>query len=426
MKISVIIPPWNYYKDPFKLHPVNELYLATCIDETLAYSTVDVLDSRKNGIVKEDSDVYIYWISRVSDFSDILSIISTTKTKNNDSVHIVCGVYSNLFLDVAENIDSIIVGPPEDLVILAIEDLQKTGKIKPLYEGSWNKSDYKKYSFPKRHYLAEAKITNTKVFEKYGGVKGTSVMFSRGCPFNCYYCSYNIPNTLQRRSNAQIRDEISYLKENYNVAGINLRDEMCIPSWAKDVYEYMSIFKDLDVIWRGQTRANLNKDILKFAGDTGCVELSLGIESACQNVLDIVNKKQDLENIKNVIAMSHDAGIKIKMCLILGLPGEPQNILDMTKNYIEEANPDYVNVSGFCPIPGSEIFKNYQDYGIKYIDNNWKKHAHLMCRFDKEESFGLPFEYEEDNRWGKTFSRNEIEANIVDLQEYLRNRKLVY
>jgi hypothetical protein len=88
--------------------------------------------------------------------------------------------------------------------------------------------------------------------------------------------------------------------------------------------------------------------------------------------------------------------------------------------------PDFLSVSGFDPFPGSPIYNNQKFYGIKYVDPDWSKHAHLLFRFSKEEEVGLPFEYEPENQWGKTFTREEIACNIQEIQQYAREHQMLY
>jgi hypothetical protein len=94
--------------------------------------------------------------------------------------------------------------------------------------------------------------------------------------------------------------------------------------------------------------------------------------------------------------------------------------------------PDYVAVSGLDPFPGSQIYNNQEYYGIKSVDHDWGNHAHLLFRFsDKgseasEEEFGVPFEYHEENQWGKTLTRKEILDAIKKVQRYSRDQKLLY
>ena len=69
---------------------------------------------------------------------------------------------------------------------------------------------------------------------------------------------------------------------------------------------------------------------------------------------------------------------------------------------------------------------NKEYYGIKYIDKDWSKHAHLMFRYSDNENHGLPFEYAEASQWGETFTREEITNNILQLQHYLTEREMSY
>jgi radical SAM superfamily enzyme YgiQ (UPF0313 family) len=205
-----------------------------------------------------------------------------------------------------------------------------------------------------------------------------------------------------------------------------LRDEICVPLSPKAATPYLEAIGSTNIVWRGQTRVGASKEILALAKQTGCVELALGVESVSQQVLDIVNKRQKVEEAKRSISLCRELGIKVKMCLILGLPGEPVDILDRTLRFIEEVHPDYVNVSGFCPLPGSTIFANRAKFGIKNIDDDWKRHAHLMMRFSNEEHFGLPFSYEETTPWGTGLNNTAIIDNIKTVQVFLRENGMSY
>ena len=96
------------------------------------------------------------------------------------------------------------------------------------------------------------------------------------------------------------------------------------------------------------------------------------------------------------------------------------------QKFLDDIKPDYVSLSGFCPLPGSPIYKNPELYSIKKIDNDWSKHAHLLYRFSDEEEVGIPFEYKENATWGKAFTRNEIKDNIIQTQRWLESKKMVY
>lgn len=440
LSIGIIVPTWHYFVNPFKLQPLNELYFATVIDSHFQGSdiSVNVIDLRvirtsENEISWEnitsripEHDLYLYWIAKTADYNEITFIVQQLRHAYPKAKHAVGGTHVDVFPKECEKqFDAIVLGPGEESFINIINDC-RSNSLKKVYQSDWRLVKYSDYPFARRHYLPETAIVNDALFEKYGGVRGTSALFSRGCNFKCIYCVYNVPPVIQLRNPESIEAEINYLKDEYNVKSVNLRDEICLPLSPKVAIPYLEAIGRSNVTWRGQTRIGVSKEIIALARQSGCVELAVGVESASQRVLDIISKKQTVQQAREFIEVCQSVGIKIKMCLILGLPGEPLDIVNITRSFVEETKPDYVNISGFCPMPGSSAFVNAKYYGIKHIDEDWSKYAHLLFRFSDEEDFGLPFEYEKTNRWGKTFSREEIIGNIRELQHYFGEYGMTY
>jgi radical SAM superfamily enzyme YgiQ (UPF0313 family) len=438
--VGIIVPTWHYFANPFKLQPLNELYFATVInsrftDRDIEVSIIDLRQHRKeqNGFQIDklisyvpEQDIYFYWIAKTADYLEILSIVQQLRCIYPKAKHAAGGTHVDNFPEECKkDFDAVVLGPGEESFINIVNDCRNK-RLEKVYASDWKSVHYNNYPFARRHYLPESSVVNTVLFEKYGDLRGTSAMFSRGCNFKCSYCVYNVPNTIQTRSPKSIEEEIKYLKDTYHIEGVNLRDEICISLSPKVAIPYLEAIGRSNVMWRGQTRVGVSKEILTLARQTGCVELAVGVESISQQVLDIINKGQTVGQVREFLGICKSLDIKIKMCLIFGLPGEPSDIVDITRRFIEEMQPDYINISGFCPVPGSDIFKNRQSYGIRYIDEDWSKHAHLLYRFSDEEHFGLPFEYEETNRWGKAFSREEIIENTRELQHYAKERNISY
>jgi len=439
--ITIVVPTWYYFANPFKLHPLAELYFATILDhhfkdDEISVSVTDLREIRKkkDGVNLEgvcsfipEKDLYLYWIAKSADYYEILLVIKQLRDAYPKAKHIAGGVHVDTFpKESAEHFDSIITGPGEEAFIDIVKKYSANKSFEKVYKSNWKEIHYDNYPFARRHYLSNEAVVNSVLFEKYAGIKATSAMFSRGCNFKCAYCYVNIPSIVQMRSPSSIKNEISYLKDEYSIEGINLRDEMCIPLSPKVSIPYLEAIGTSGLKWRGQTRVGVSEEVLSLASQTGCLELSIGVESVSQQVLDIINKNQTIDQVKDFLYFSKKYGIKIKMCLILGLPGEPRDIYKQTIDFIEKHKPDFVNVNGFCPAPGSTIFGKHKDYAIKSIDEDWSKHAHLLYRFSDEESFGLPFEYEKESKWGKPFSKVEIIENIKNLQHYLRKRDMCY
>ena len=433
MKITFIIPSWHYFFNPFKLQPYWEMYYATILESQFPGAEITIYDLRntnKKNFDEEvqkipEADFYLYWIMKSGDAIELYSVSKSLKVKFPKSKHIAGGTHIDMLPNESELVfDKIVIGPGEKSFMNAINEKNLDNKR---YLSDYKDYPFKDTPFPKRDFLPEKSVINNQMFEKYGSPKATMVYFSRGCFYRCSYCVYNVPNSLQVKSKERMLEEINYLKETYGVEAILLKDEIAINPKKELFQNQMDAIGQSNIIWRGQTTSIATLDQLKLAKDTGCVELSVGVETIDEGVMKIINKQwQNQNTIRTFVENARKAGIKIKVCLIFGLPGEPRDIVEKTIKFLDSIHPDYVSLSGFCPLPGSPIYKKPELYSIKKIDNDWSKHAHLLYRFSDEEEVGIPFEYKENASWGKAFSRKEIRENIIRTQRWLEDKKMTY
>ena len=126
-----------------------------------------------------------------------------------------------------------------------------------------------------------------------------------------------MPNTLQTKNKENIEKEILHLKNEYNVNAILLKDEIALNPNKKIFYPQMEAIGKSNITWRGQTTSIGTKEQLKIAKETGCVELSVGIETVDNNVMKYINKTWQSDKIITEFIQNAEVGIKIKVCLIL-------------------------------------------------------------------------------------------------------------
>ena len=436
-KACFIIPSWHYWNDPFKHTPYWELYYATHVKN--AGFEVDVVDIRSLKEDNKDSDLkrivdkihernfFFYWIFKTGDALEIYSIVKLLKKKYPFSIHVAGGTHVDMCQDeCGKHFDSIIVGPGEESFINVIRDYNKKELLKK-YSVDYKKLNFRDTQFPDRSFLPDNLIANNKMFDQYGDIKSTLTYFSRGCMMKCAFCTYNVPHYLQVKNPDLVTKEIKYLKEKYHIKGLLVKDEVAISPNKKISTEILESIGNENIIWRGQTTTMATYEQLKLAKESGCIELAFGVETVDDNVMKIIDKTwQNKESIKRCIEDAKKVGIKVKICLILGLPGEKKDIADTTLNFLEKLRPDYASVSGFLPVPGSPIARNFKKFGIKTINTNWDKYSHLLYRFSDDEEVGLPFEFEEKTPWGKSLTKTEIKENIIKVQTWLRENSMVY
>jgi radical SAM superfamily enzyme YgiQ (UPF0313 family) len=436
-RIGIVVPSWHYWDNPFKLQPLWELYYATVLERKLSPTAnqIEVIDLR--GSTGEtlsdqvcaiaDHDLFVYWIMKSGDSVEVRGIVELLRHQYPSSKHVAGGTHVDMCTDEClEIFDAVVVGPGEVSLVQVVRDIQIT-QLQKMYRQKYTEVSFSDTPYPRREFLPASAIVNNLLFQQYGGVPGTSVYFSRGCVYKCSFCVYNVPGFFQVRSPQMMKAEIAYLKETYGVEGINFRDEVIILPNERLSTIMFEALSESQVIWRGQTTTAATDKQLALARESGCQELAIGVETVDDQVMKNINKAwQTQKQVRHFIEQCKRVGIKIKMCLIFGLPGEPLDIVEKTMAFIEETEPDYIGLSGFCPVPGSPIFKNPTEYGIRYIDQDWSRHAHLLYRFGEQEEVGLPFEYEKENRWGKTFTREQIQQNIQLTQKWLNERAMVY
>lgn len=218
--------------------------------------------------------------------------------------------------------------------------------------------------------------------------------------------------------------EIEYLKSEYGVEGVVLTDEIGIPLNRRHAIEHLEAIGRTGIVWRGQCRVDgITAELAGLAREAGCITLGMGVESAVQRCLDIIDKRTSVEKAKETIRLVKTNGIEARLYMIIGLPGEPEDIVERTWSFIEETNPDLVYLSLFTVRPGTEVYSFPERFGIKRVNTDWKKTMHMYGRYS-EETPELTFEYHEQTPWGKSIPNDTIIQNYLELQGRLKERGL--
>ncbi len=198
---------------------------------------------------------------------------------------------------------------------------------------------------------------------------------SRGCPFDCTFCSVGSIWGKQHTyfSANRIISEIEYLIKNYEAKGIYFREDNFTLN-SKRTIEFCEnlIKKNIKISWACETRVdNLSEDLIKLMSESGCKAFYFGIESGSQRILDFLNKKITVEQIENAIKWSKKYNIRTYCSLISAVPGETYKDYLLTKRLMHKLKPYSYSFNIFVGIPDSTLYK----YVIKnnlyeHIDDN--------------------------------------------------------
>ena len=437
LTIGFIQPSSEYLFDPFRGDPFTHYHILTILEARFgAQIDARLIDLR--GIKKDfaiyhipECDIYLHSVYTL-DYDEQLGIINQLRLKHPKSIHIAGGPHVGSFTnDCLKVFDCLILGEGEEIIVQAVNDYLAQ-KLQKAYRQSCA-LDINAYPFDRRHFLPKNTTTRKNMLTlrkktDLGDLNGTTANFSRGCPYNCHFCAIKQVREsfsgIRFRSPQHIEAEIEYLKAEYDIKGLVILDEICIPLKKSNAVKHLETIGRTNIIWRGQCRVDgLTPEITKLARESGCVAMGLGVESVHQLSLDIINKKIDVEKSKKTIALLKQCDIEARVYMIIGLPGEPEDIVEKTWSFIEETDPDLVALSLFTIRPGTEIYNYPEKFGIKNITTDWAKTMHMWSRYDSEEPT-MTFEYETQTPWGKSMTNKQIVTNYLELQERLKQRNI--
>ena len=202
------------------------------------------------------------------------------------------------------------------------------------------------------------------------GKKATVIMTSRGCPSNpaCSFCS-RITERFRMQSAERTVFEILEINNRYGFEAFMIFDDVFAVG-KKRLFEIAQMLAARKFVFRCFGKSSLlTREICELLKKLGVVEVGIGIESGSNSILakNIKGTTRDM-NIQAVKNLK-EFGIRTKAFLIVGLPGETEETIAETENWIKEAEPFDVDMSIFQPMPGSAIFKDPTTFGISFNYN---------------------------------------------------------
>lgn len=268
---------------------------------------------------------------------------------------------------------------------------------------------------------------------------------ARSCPYQCKFCSETVNWGEYRKKNIpHAVAEFNELFKRYSSQLFLLTDSTLNPVITELSNEFIK--SGTVIYWDGFLRADkhvchMENTMLWRRG--GFYRAKLGLESGSQRVLDLMNKKITIEQMKSALVALAQAGIKTTTMWIAGYPGETEEDFRMTLNFLEK-NKDSIyeaDCNGFYFYPTGQVNSEEWVRQIPYtrLYPEWAKNMLITdtwildCEPKREEIFnrinrfiehclklGIPNPYslndiyKADERW-KKLHKNAV-PSVIDLQ----------
>jgi radical SAM superfamily enzyme YgiQ (UPF0313 family) len=216
--------------------------------------------------------------------------------------------------------------------------------------------DLDELPFPARH------LFDLKAYPLYApdGAQMLTVLTSRGCPYKCSFCFKGIVGrTYRQRSPENIVAELRELIDRYGVRNFYFMDDLFTINVKRleAILDYF-ISQDIDVRWRCLARVDrVNPELLAKMFKAGCRQIHFGIESGNPEILKKTAKHIDLDQVRQAVQWTEDAGIMSKGYFILGLPGDNEETMTQTIEFAASLPLSEAMFSIATPMPGTELWE---------------------------------------------------------------------
>ncbi|MBI5239100.1 MAG: tetratricopeptide repeat protein [Elusimicrobia bacterium] len=246
------------------------------------------------------------------------------------------------------------------------------------YNPFWTEPDYdglplQLYRYRHSRDIGGASAELKALVDGFNG-SGTAVspyMSMEGCFYGCIFCNSSSTSQVTVLSPRDAVARLRGLKEKYRLDGFFfLHPLINISKKYLDGFCDEIIGSGLDVLWSDCARAdNLDRDTLLKMRRAGCVRLVYGMETASPRLLRYIDKRISLRRLEDILRWSDEAGIMNGLEVICGFPGETDEDVRMTVDFIERNRErlDFVYCNTLYIEKQSRLCLSPERYGIRFL-----------------------------------------------------------
>jgi radical SAM superfamily enzyme YgiQ (UPF0313 family) len=325
------------------------------------------------------------------------------------------GIHVSAMPDEAkDHADSILIGEAEDLWEAIIEDF-RNDRLKNEYTADAY-TNFKKLVIP-RHDLLK--------LDRYRSSSGTNmprlpIQASRGCPFNCKFCSVTKfwGPKIRTKPLENVEKELLQIRS-LGTNRILFTDDNFIAdiSYTKNL---LDLLKKHDFSWICQVSTNIyrHEDLIVEMSKAGCSAVYMGIETFSEENLEDINKKfNKMADYETLFALLDKNNIRVTASMIIGLDGDTRETLDNMLQRLIHLRVSYAQFFLLQLLPGTQIREQFLREN-RIIDHNWDHQNGTLVTFQPKS-----FQVEElqDYYWElyqKFYSYKSIFRRLITLSKF--------
>lgn len=289
--------------------------------------------------------------------------------KDGNVDYVVIGEGENTFLELVDALNR--KGVSEDVLGIAYRNGQDV-----VFSGPRPvEDDLDKFPLPARNLLPMGLYRSSEVRSMRH--PALHMMSSRGCPYNCSFCSNKVihRHRLRLHSPERVVEEMKVLVNDFGAREIHFWDD-CFVFDEERVYQICERLhkENLHIPWDCEaTIDRVNPALLKEMKKAGCFSVSYGIETSSNERLRKLNKGWlNQDRIKQAVEWTRNAKLKVRGYFMFGFVGEALAEMEQTISFAKGLALDFATFSLLVPLPGTEDYERAKQEG-EFDPSYWKK-----------------------------------------------------
>lgn len=291
---------------------------------------------------------------------------------NTDTDFVIIGEGEKSFLKLAEKITK--GGSLSDIKGLAYRE---NGKVK-INKETENKEDFEDIFLD--YSLLPVHKYRPSLSRRLSPGFFSAIITSRGCPYNCKFCSKLKGEKYRLRNTDIIIKEIEFLKKNFNISELIIWDDTFTFDKERAIHISKAIKKLTDSVWSCYSRVDKSDEEMYYElKKSGLKEIVFGAESANDEILFNIDKNITRNQITNAVNIAKKYEISTFLSVIIGLPGDTKETIERTIHFFTLLEPDYLAFTILIPFPGSYYFELAVKKGLINIETtDWDSYVTIF------------------------------------------------
>ena len=220
--------------------------------------------------------------------------------------------------------------------------------------------------------LDDTPIPNFQLLKNWETMKSWPIMTSRGCPYDCTFCSVTAMFGQSYRVKS-VERVIEELKSYDHKWFFFVDDHFVVKRKRTQLILDALENNNMGLRWSCQVRTELSKDIqlVDRMRKVGCRTFYVGFESVNPKSLEEMNKRQTVEDISRSIRIFKKAEINVHGMFMFGSDSDEQEIFKHTSKFCIDSGLSTVQYMILTPLPGTALYKQMEREG-RLLHKKWE------------------------------------------------------